>query len=65
MSKIVIVEHIERKIYFLRGKKVMLDKDLAQLYGVAFCDTFAEIFGWFQTICFYGTGRGYAFFCLK
>ncbi|MBU1863885.1 MAG: ORF6N domain-containing protein [Candidatus Omnitrophica bacterium] len=27
-------EIIERKIYLIRGKKVMLDKDLAQLYGV-------------------------------
>ncbi len=25
---------IERKIYFIRGKKVMFDKDLATLYGV-------------------------------
>jgi len=25
---------IERKIYFIRGKKVMFDKDLAALYGV-------------------------------
>ncbi len=29
------VEIIERKIYFIRGKKVMLDSDLALLYGVA------------------------------
>ena len=34
MSKMVVVEQIERKIYFVRGMKVMLDKDLAQLYGV-------------------------------
>jgi hypothetical protein len=27
-------EVIERRIYFLRGQKVMLDSDLAQLYGV-------------------------------
>lgn len=27
-------ETIERKIYFIRGKKVMLDRDLALLYGV-------------------------------
>jgi len=26
--------HIEQKIYFIRGHKVMLDKDLAILYGV-------------------------------
>jgi hypothetical protein len=30
----VPVERIENKIYFLRGQKVMLDFDLAQLYGV-------------------------------
>lgn len=28
------VESIERKILFLRGQKVMLDEDLAMLYGV-------------------------------
>ena len=28
------VEFIERKIYYLRGKKVMMDFDLAELYGV-------------------------------
>ena len=27
-------ERIERKIYFIRGRKVMLDRDLAALYGV-------------------------------
>ncbi len=26
---------IERKIYWIRGRKVMLDKDLAELYNVA------------------------------
>ena len=25
---------IEKKIYFIRGKKVMLDRDLAELYQV-------------------------------
>ncbi len=35
MSKIVIEqEWIERKIYFIRGKKVMVDRDLAELYEV-------------------------------
>ena len=34
MSKMIVVEQIERKIYFVRGVKVMLDKDLAILYGV-------------------------------
>jgi hypothetical protein len=33
-SSIISDEIIERKIYFIRGKKVMLDKDLAVLYGV-------------------------------
>ncbi len=34
MSTIVPQEIIETKILFLRGKKVMLDRDLAQLYKV-------------------------------
>ena len=28
------IEIIERKIYLIRGHKVMLDRDLAKLYGV-------------------------------
>src|ERR1700736_2412014 len=36
MSKEIIpVEHIARSILYLRGQKVMLDFDLAALYGVA------------------------------
>jgi phage regulator Rha-like protein len=34
MSNIIPQEVIENKIFFIRGRKVMLDKDLAQLYGV-------------------------------
>ena len=34
MTKLVPVEKIENKIYQLRGKKVMLDEDLAGLYEV-------------------------------
>ncbi len=34
METIVPVEVIERKILLIRGQKVMLDKDLAALYGV-------------------------------
>ena len=34
MSGRIVVEHIEHKIYFIRGMKVMLDKDLAELYDV-------------------------------
>jgi hypothetical protein len=34
MSAVISREVIINKIYFLRGKKVMLDKDLAELYGV-------------------------------
>lgn len=34
MKTIVPIEVIEKKIYLLRGLKVMLDKDLAVLYGV-------------------------------
>jgi len=29
------VEHIEHSIYLIRGQKVMLDRDLAALYGVS------------------------------
>lgn len=28
------VEQVQRRIYLIRGQKVMLDRDLAQLYGV-------------------------------
>lgn len=34
MKQMVSVEKIERQIYFIRGQKVMLDSDLAELYGV-------------------------------
>jgi len=34
MHHIMPVEAIERKIYFMRGQKVMLSMDLAKLYGV-------------------------------
>ena len=34
MSDLIPQEEIESKIYLIRGKKVMLDKDLALLYGV-------------------------------
>lgn len=34
MKAIVPIEVIERKIYLIRGQKVMLDTDLAELYGV-------------------------------
>ena len=33
-SGIIPVERIERRIFWLRGEKVMLDADLAELYGV-------------------------------
>ena len=37
MSKtdLISVEKIEKSIYFIRGEKVMLDRDLARLYEVA------------------------------
>lgn len=34
MKAIVPIEMIEKKIYLIRGQKVMLDSDLAGLYGV-------------------------------
>ena len=32
--KVIPDENIIRKIYIFRGQKVMLDRDLAELYGV-------------------------------
>ncbi len=34
MTELVLVERIEKRIYLIRGQKVMLDSDLAGLYGV-------------------------------
>ena len=36
MSKAIIITEkaIESKIYFIRGQKVMMDSDLAEMYGV-------------------------------
>lgn len=34
MKELVVVEMIEKKIYLIRGHKVMLDRDLAEMYGV-------------------------------
>jgi hypothetical protein len=34
MSDIIPIEIIEQKIYFIRRQKVMIDRDLAELYGV-------------------------------
>lgn len=34
MPKIIPVERIEKLIYLFRGQKVMLDRELAELYGV-------------------------------
>lgn len=33
-SSVIPMERIERAILLLRGQKVMLDEDLAELYGV-------------------------------
>lgn len=33
-ASIIPVERVERSIYLIRGHKVMLDRDLAALYGV-------------------------------
>ncbi len=35
MEELILVETIEKKIYLIRGHKVMLDSDLAEMYGVA------------------------------
>lgn len=34
MKPLIPTEAIEQKIYLIRGHKVMLDSDLAELYGV-------------------------------
>jgi hypothetical protein len=34
MKELIPVEIIEKKIYLIRGHKVMLDRDLAELYVV-------------------------------
>lgn len=34
MKELIPVEIIEKKIYLIRGQKVMIDRDLAELYGV-------------------------------
>lgn len=33
-AQVVAIERIEQRIYLIRGQKVMLDSDLAPLYGV-------------------------------
>lgn len=35
MKEIIPIEHIERFIYYIRQRKVMMDSDLAGLYGVS------------------------------
>jgi phage regulator Rha-like protein len=35
MTELVSVENITSKIFMIRGQKVMLDRDLAELYGVS------------------------------
>ncbi len=35
MQSLVPLEHVERRIYLIRGHKIMLDADLAALYGVS------------------------------
>ena len=34
MTDLISVESITNRIYFIRGMKIMLDRDLAELYGV-------------------------------
>lgn len=35
MKSLILTEHIERRIYLIRGQKIMLDRDLAELYVVS------------------------------
>ena len=34
MAKLIPIERIQDRIYLIRGHKVMLDRGLAELYGV-------------------------------
>ena len=34
MTNLIQIELIEKRIFFLRGEKVMIDRHLAELYGV-------------------------------
>jgi hypothetical protein len=34
MKELIPIDLIERKIYLIRGHKILLDSDLAELYGV-------------------------------
>jgi len=34
MNKMIPVERIEKKIFLIRNQKVMIDRDIAELYGV-------------------------------
>ncbi|OGC21419.1 DNA-binding protein [candidate division WOR-1 bacterium RIFOXYB2_FULL_42_35] len=34
MGNLIPIERVENKIYLIRGQKVMIDRDLAELYGV-------------------------------
>jgi len=34
-AEIIMEEHIQSRIFLVRGRKVMIDADLAYLYGVA------------------------------
>jgi hypothetical protein len=34
IESVIPIERIERFILFIRGEKVMLDSDLAEIYGV-------------------------------
>ena len=35
MNELIPIERIESRIYQIRGQKVMIDRDLAEMYGVA------------------------------
>jgi hypothetical protein len=34
MSDLIPAERIENRIFLIRGQKVMLDRDLSELYGI-------------------------------
>ena len=35
MTDLIPIENITNKIFMIRGRKVMIDRDLAEMYGVS------------------------------
>jgi len=46
----LLTNEIEHRILTLRGLQVMLDRDLAELYGVTICDTIKKLLWRLKTL---------------